>query len=182
MKKHVFILSLFVIVFAACSYYQRKERRNIVAPPKVHRKYERKCDEKKVIEKDKLQETHKLQSLVEKDTSWYGHYEYYMQASDYPPIFVGYELEISPDSCIFTGNGQMTYFRILCTVSKKNENHLKLCYLASLGENNSLPLSNAEKVTVVELYRYNGKYYLKSPYIINKKGKNNVKVKCEKQQ
>ncbi len=99
-----------------------------------------------------------------------------------PPIFVGYELEISPDSCIFTGNGQMTYFRILCTVSKKNENHLRLCYLASLGENNSLPLSNAEKVTVVELYRYNGKYYLKSPYIINKKGKNNVKVKCEKQQ
>ena len=76
----------------------------------------------------------------------------------------------------------MTYFRILCTVSKKNENHLKLYYLASLGENNSLPLSNAEKVTVVELYRYNGKYYLKSPYIINKKGKNNVKVKCEKQQ
>ena len=122
MKKHVFILSLFVIVFAACSYHQGKERRNIVAPPKVHRKYESKCDEKKVVEKDKLQETHKLQSLVEKDTSWYGHYEYYMQASDYPPIFVGYELEISPDSCIFTGNGQMTYFRILCTVSKKNEN------------------------------------------------------------
>ena len=65
---------------------------------------------------------------------------------------------------------------------KKNEKHLKLCYLASLGETNSLPLSNAEKATVVELYRYNGKYYLKSPYIINKKGKNNVKVKCEKQQ
>ena len=68
MKKHVFILSLFVIVFAACSYHQGKERRNIVAPPKVHRKYESKCDEKKVVEKDKLQETHKLQSLVEKDT------------------------------------------------------------------------------------------------------------------
>ena len=65
---------------------------------------------------------------------------------------------------------------------KKNEKHLKLCYLASLGETNSLPLSNAEKATVVELYRYNGKYYLKSPYILNKKGKNNVKVKCEKQQ
>ena len=46
MKKHVFILSLFVIVFAACSYHQGKERRNIVAPPKVHRKYESKCDEK----------------------------------------------------------------------------------------------------------------------------------------
>ena len=85
MKKHVFILSLFVIVFAACSYHQGKERRNIAAPPKVHRKYERKCDEKKVVEKDKLQETRKLQSLVEKDTSWYGHYEYYIQASDYPP-------------------------------------------------------------------------------------------------
>ena len=50
MKKHVFILSLFVIVFAACSYHQGKERRNIVAPPKVHRKYESKCDEKKVVE------------------------------------------------------------------------------------------------------------------------------------
>ena len=66
MKKHVFILSLFVIVFAACSYHQRKERRNIVAPPKVHRKYESKCDEKKVVEKDKLQETRKLQSLVKR--------------------------------------------------------------------------------------------------------------------
>ena len=71
MKKHVFILSLFVIVFAACSYHQGKERRNIAAPPKVHRKYERKCDEKKVVEKDKLQGTRKLQSLVEKDNNYY---------------------------------------------------------------------------------------------------------------
>lgn len=49
---------------------------------------------------------------------------------------------------------------------KKNEKHLKLCYLASLGETNSLPLSNAEKATVVELYRYNGKYYLKGSEVM----------------
>ena len=182
MKKHVFILSLFVIVFAACSFHRGKERRNVVVPLKVHRKYESKCDEKKVVEKDKLQKIRKLQSLVEKDTSWYGYYEYYMQASDYPPIFVGYELEISPDSCIFMGNGQTTCFRVLCTISKKTEEHLTLCYLGSLGENNSLPLVDTENATLVELYQHNGNYYLKSPYIINKRGKSNVKVKCEKQQ
>jgi len=45
MKKHVFILSLFVIVFAACSFHRGKERRNVVVPLKVHRKYESRCDE-----------------------------------------------------------------------------------------------------------------------------------------
>ena len=137
-------------------------------------------NDKQVIVKDNLEETRKSQSVTEKDTSWYGHYEYYLQASDYPPVFVDYELEISPDSCIFTGNGQMTCFRVLCTVSKKTEECLTLRYLASLGENNSLALVDTEKATLVELYRHNGKYYLKSPHIINKKGKSNVKVKCEK--
>ena len=60
MKKHVFILSLFVIVFAACSFHRGKERRNVVVPLKVHRKYESRCDEKKVVGKDKLQKIRKL--------------------------------------------------------------------------------------------------------------------------
>ncbi|QUB86945.1 hypothetical protein J5A51_12880 [Prevotella fusca JCM 17724] len=65
-------------------------------------------------------------------------------------------------------------------MSKKTEECLTLRYLASLDENNSLTLVDTEKATLVELYRHNGKYYLKSPHIINKKGKSNVKVKCEK--
>ena len=34
--------------------------------------------------------------------------------------------------------------------------------------------------SLVKLYRHNGKYYLQSPCIVDKKGRANVKVACEK--
>ena len=115
-----------------------------------------------------------------KDASWQGTYEYYLQASELPPVFVGYTLEIKRNSCIFEGNGQMVTFRILCAVKSESENELTLVYGRSLSEMNSLSQSLQRSPSLVKLYRHNGKYYLQSPCIVDRKGRTNVKVACEK--
>ena len=115
-----------------------------------------------------------------KDASWQGTYEYYLQASELPPVFVGYTLDIKRNSCIFEGNGQMVTFRILCVVKSESESELTLVYGRSLSEMNSLSQSLQRSPSLVKLYRHNGKYYLQSPCIVDKKGRANVKVACEK--
>lgn len=122
----------------------------------------------------------KTLSFKIKDASWQGTYEYYLQASTLPPVFVGYTLEIRQDSCIFEGNGQMVTFRILCAVKRESANELTLVYGRSLSEMNSLSLSLQRSPSLVKLHRHNGKYYLQSPCIVDKKGRTNVKIACEK--
>lgn len=84
------------------------------------------------------------------------------------------------NSCIFEGNGQMVTFRILCAVKSESENELTLVYGRSLSEMNSLSQSLQRSPSLVKLYRHNGKYYLQSPCIVDRKGRANVKVACEK--
>ena len=57
---------------------------------------------------------------------------------------------------------------------------LILGHYSSLSEMNSLSQSLQRSPSLVKLYRHNGKYYLQSPCIVDKKGRPNMKVACEK--
>lgn len=130
---------------------------------------------------------HTSSKLDEKDIKyvqnpkWFGNYKYFISDTTVAPsLFIEYTLRISADSCIFSGNGQMTDFEILCSVKDETTKSLILDSVKSLSNDEPMPNTDECISPIVGLYYENGKYYLKSSFIASQNGKENTKVECEK--
>lgn len=112
---------------------------------------------------------------------WFGNYKYFISdTTATSSFFIEYTLRISADSCIFSGNGQMTDFEILCSVKDETRKGLFFDRVKSLSNDDPMPNMDECISPIVGLYYENGKYYLKSAFIAGLNGKENTKVECEK--
>jgi hypothetical protein len=96
-------------------------------------------------------------------TSWIGRYSCsidYGKLDETSHILIGYDLEISPDSIIFSGMGYQTYFSDLCT-SQRIGDTLVLFYKQTLEGTDY----NKNENPLLKLYKVDQKYIAKSPVI-----------------
>ena len=112
---------------------------------------------------------------------WFGDYEYFISDTTVAPApFVEYRLSITADRCVFSGNGHMTAFEVLCSVKAETEDKLSFDFAKSLSEVEPIPNIDRSISPIVNLYYKGGKYYLESPFVSNLDGKENVKIECRK--
>ena len=129
-------------------------------------------------EGNKLGEKHIKQV---QNSKWFGEYEYFLSdATIAPSPFIEYTLSITADRCVFSGNGHMTAFEVLCSVKAETEDKLSFGFAKSLTEDEPMPNLDRGISPIVNLYYKEGKYYFESPFISNFEGKENVKIKCRK--
>jgi hypothetical protein len=140
-------------------------------PLEFARELENKEMEKLVLEYLKKNYKYKV------DKSWLGKYTYVTPEMEGGQMMVpsSYELLITPDSCVFSGNGFQLYFVDKCTVKEENSNVLtvRLYYIVD-----GMFQNYYKSPYRVKLFRKNGKYYFNSP-VIDVGGKANVDVECE---
>ena len=133
------------------------------------------CD---LHEGNKLGEKHIKQV---RNSKWFGEYEYFLSDTTIAPSpFIEYTLSITADRCVFSGNGHMTAFEVLCSVKAETEDKLSFGFAKSLTEDEPMPNLDRGISPIVNLYYKEGKYYFESPFISNFEGKENVKIKCRK--
>lgn len=129
-------------------------------------------------EGNKLGEKHIKQV---RNSKWFGEYEYFLSDTTIAPSpFIEYTLNITADRCVFSGNGHMTAFEVLCSVKAETEDKLSFGFAKSLTEDEPMPNLDRGISPIVNLYYKEGKYYFESPFISNFEGKENVKIKCRK--
>jgi len=116
-----------------------------------------------------------------RNSKWFGEYEYFLSDTTITPSpFIEYTLSITADRCVFSGNGHMTAFEVLCSVKAETEDKLSFGFAKSLTEDEPMPNLDRGISPIVNLYYKEGKYYFESPFISNFEGKKNVKIKCRK--
>ena len=116
-----------------------------------------------------------------RNSKWFGEYEYFLSDTTIAPSpFIEYTLSITADRCVFSGNGHMTAFEVLCSVKAETEDKLSFGFAKSLTEDEPMPNLDRGISPIVNLYYKEGKYYFESPFISNFEGKENVKIKCRK--
>ena len=129
-------------------------------------------------EGNKLGEKHIKQV---RNSKWFGEYEYFLSATTIAPSpFIEYTLSITADRCVFSGNGHMTAFEVLCSVKAETEDKLSFGFARSLTEDEPMPNLDRGISPIVNLYYKEGRYYFESPFISDFEGKENVKIKCRK--
>jgi len=129
-------------------------------------------------EGNKLGEKHIKQV---QNSKWFGEYEYFLSDTTIAPSpFIEYTLSITADRCVFSGNGHMTAFEVLCSVKAETEDKLSFGFAKSLTEDKPMPNLDRGISPIVNLYYKEGKYYFESPFISDFEGKENVKIKCRK--
>ena len=129
-------------------------------------------------EGNKLGEKHIKQV---RNSKWFGEYEYFLSdTTTAPSPFIEYTLSITADRCVFSGNGHMTAFEVLCSVKAETEDKLSFGFAKSLTEDEPMPNLDRGISPIVNLYYKEGRYYFESPFISNFEGKENVKIKCRK--
>ncbi|MCL2097390.1 MAG: ankyrin repeat domain-containing protein [Bacteroidales bacterium] len=113
------------------------------------------------------------------DESWFGNYSYETPYPDndngIPFVAPAYSLDITPDSCVFSGFGHMLYFIEKCTVEETATDTLTVRFY-NLIEGNS---SHYAEPYVVKLFRKGGKYYFNSPVIYGDE-ENNIDLEVTK--
>ena len=106
------------------------------------------------------------------DKSWYGRYTYTIKESEADNVTLtdeitlkmepdSYTLEITPDSCVFSGFGYQLYFVEKCTIDQDGEDAITVRFY-QLTDGSSW---HARADYVAKLSRKNGKYYLNSPVL-----------------
>ncbi len=111
------------------------------------------------------------------DENWYGDYEY--ETSPYTDgttaISRVYTLEITPDSCVFSGIGFQLYFIEKCTIDEINPDVLVARFYSLIdGES-----THYTEPYAVKLSRKGDQYYLNSPFMFGDTG-NNTDIKAVK--
>ena len=103
------------------------------------------------------------------DNHWLGNYNLnidYGKLDNVSEMSIDYDIEISSDKCTFSGMGYKTYFTDLCKI-EENGNQLVLKYLKAIDGDGFSDHSHLTDLGII-IYK-EGKYYLKSPIVTDKK-------------
>ncbi|MCL8536271.1 DUF5991 domain-containing protein [Chryseobacterium gallinarum] len=104
-----------------------------------------------------------------KDNHWLGNYNLnidYGKLDNVSEMSIDYDIEISNDKCTFSGMGYKTYFTDLCKIEESGK-QLILKYEKAIDGDGFSDHSNLTTLGTI-LYK-EGKYYLKSPIVADKK-------------
>ncbi|WP_412850361.1 DUF5991 domain-containing protein [Chryseobacterium sp. PMSZPI] len=103
------------------------------------------------------------------DNHWLGNYNLnidYGKLDNVSEMSIDYDIEINNDKCTFSGMGYKTYFTDLCKIEESGK-QLILKYEKAIDGDGFSDHSNLTTLGTI-LYK-EGKYYLKSPIVADKK-------------
>ena len=126
-------------------------------------------------------ETSSSDKSIETNNHWFGHYTLsidYGKLDEFSEMFIGYDVLISQDSCVFSGMGYQTYFTYLCKIEEQGE-ELRLFYIKSIEGYSFTDHPNENLLAT--LIKDNNQYYIKSPIIADKNWEYNKKLLLTKE-
>lgn len=121
-----------------------------------------------------------IQSANLINNNWQGTYNLnidYEKLDNVSEMSIDYDIEIYNEKCTFSGMGYKTYFTDLCTI-EENGNQLVLKYIKTIDGDGFSDHSNLTNLGIITYKE--GKYYLKSPIVADKKWNYNNELMMRK--